>query len=132
MTASRDDSGFSLIEVLVALLLLAFGMLAVAPLFVYATRVSASSADVGTAGALAVRRMELLRATGFNSLTAGGSLTSNSTGYFDASNVRTVVRWTVSDNATPATVKTITVLAIANRQPQGQAKLVAVTSRRTR
>ena len=42
MTTHRRDSGFSLIEMLVALLLLGFGMLAVAPLFVYATRVTAA------------------------------------------------------------------------------------------
>ena len=132
MTTNRGESGFSLIEVLVALVLLAFGLLAVAPLYVLASRETAASADYGTAGALAVRRMEMLRTTPFNSLGAGGSLTANSTGFFDTSDVRSTVRWTVTNNASPPTVKTITVRAISMRRPEGPAKVVELTYRRVR
>jgi prepilin-type N-terminal cleavage/methylation domain-containing protein len=132
MTMQRRQSGFSLVEVLIALVLLGFGLLAVAPLFVFATRESAASADYGTAGALAVRRMELLRTTAFGSLTAGGSLTSNVTGFSDTSDPRAVVRRLVTNNASPATIKTVSVRAVATRQPEGPAKTVDLTYRRTR
>jgi prepilin-type N-terminal cleavage/methylation domain-containing protein len=132
MTTKRTQSGFSLVEVLVAVVLLAFGLLAVAPLFVFATRETAASADYGTAGALAVRRMEMLRTVDFNSLAAGGSLTSNTAGFFDTSDPRSTVRWTVANNATPTTVKTIVVRAISMRQPEGPAKVVELTYRRVR
>ena len=132
MTTRRSQSGFSLVEVLVALVLLAFGLLAVAPLFVFATRETAASADYGTAGALAVRRMEMLRTVDFNSLTAGGSLTSNATGFFDTGDSRSTVRWTVENNATPVTIKTVVVRAISMRQPEGPAKVVELTYRRVK
>ena len=128
----RSQSGFSLVEVLVALVLLGFGLLAVAPLFVYATRETAASSDYGTAGSLAVRRMELLRTTPFKSLTAGGSLTSNTTGFYDTTDARSTVRWTVTDNATPATIKTVVVRAISMRQPEGPAKVVELTYKRVK
>ena len=132
MTTRRSQSGFSLVEVLVALVLLAFGLLAVAPLFVFATRETAASADYGTAGALAVRRMEMLRTVDFNSLTAGGSLNSNATGFFDTGDSRSTVRWTVTNNATPVTIKTVVVRAISMRQPEGPAKVVELTYKRVK
>jgi prepilin-type N-terminal cleavage/methylation domain-containing protein len=132
MTTKPSQSGFSLVEVLVALVLLSFGLLAVAPLFVFATRETAASADYGTAGALAVRRMEMLRTVDFNSLTAGGNLTSNATGFFDTGDSRSTVRWTVTNNATPTTIKTIVVRAISMRQPEGPAKVVELTYRRVK
>jgi len=64
------EAGFTLVEVLVALFLLALGLLAVAPMFVYATRVAAASADLGTVDARAVHRLEVLRATDFSALVA--------------------------------------------------------------
>jgi type IV pilus assembly protein PilV len=132
MTTRTSQSGFSLVEVLVALVLLAFGLLAVAPLFVFATRETAASAEYGTAGALAVRRMEMLRTLDFNSLAAGGSLTSSVTGFFDSSDSRSTVRWTVTNNATPVTMKTIEVRAVSMRQPEGPAKEVKLKYVRVR
>ncbi len=131
MTTKQGQSGFSLVELLVALFLLAFGLLAVAPLFVFATRDAAASADYGTAGALAVRRMEILRTIPFNSLTAGGDYTTSVTG-FNETIGRTVVRWKVEDNATPVTTKTITVKALSMRAPEGPAKYVQLKYMRVR
>lgn len=129
----RAASGFSLIEVLLALSLLGMGLLSVVPLYVYGTRTTASSADFGRAGAAAVKKMEQLRAIGFGSLTAGGSLSSNVTSFFDASSDPAVsVRWTITDDATPAAVKTITVIAIANRTVSGPAKRFQFAVRRAR
>ena len=124
------EAGFTLVEVLVALFLLAIGLLAVAPMFVYATRVAAASADLGTVDARAVHRLEVLRATDFSALVGGGSLTANTAGYFDASDPDVTVRWTIVNNAVPATLKTITVRAIATRRAIGLQKEITLSTRR--
>ncbi len=132
MTTKSGQSGFTLVEVLVALFVLAFGLLAVAPLFVFAARDAAASSDYGVASALAVKRLEMLRTVEFTSLAAGGSLTSNTTGFFDTSDPRSTVRWTVTNNASPPTMKTVVVRAISMRQPEGPAKVVELTYRRVK
>jgi len=124
--------GATLLEVLVALVLAGLGMLAMAPLFVYASESSATAADLGTVGAVAVRRMELLRSRTFGSLAAGGSLGSDVTGYADDSDPFVTVRWTVSHDATPATRKTITVRAVATRVVVGLPKEVTLMTVRSR
>lgn len=128
----RGASGFSLIEVLLALFLLGVGALAVGPMFVYGMRKSASSGDFGKVGAAAVKEMELLRVASFGSLTAGGSLTSNVTSFSDTTDASVTVRWTIVDNATPATVKTINVLAVAKRAVSGPAKQIQLSTKRSR
>lgn len=128
----RRDGGFTLVEVLLAMALMFVGMLAAAPLFVFAMKETAAGADLGTVGAAAVDRMELLRANDFYSLAAGGSLTSDVSGYSDTSHAQYTVRWLIADNATPATMKTISVRAVASRQSIGLAKEVTLVSLRGR
>jgi prepilin-type N-terminal cleavage/methylation domain-containing protein len=130
---SKRARGFSLVEVLVALFLISLGVLAAAPMFVYAMQGNAVGADLGTVGAVAVERMELLRSQNYGTLTAGGSLTGNVTGYFDNSNPAVTVRWTIADTTVgPVTVKTITVRALANRQVVGERKDITMTTSRGR
>jgi len=126
----RKEEGFTLIEALVAMFLLAIGLLSVAPMFVVGIRSAAASGDMGIVTARATERLEVLRGTGFASLPAGGSLTANVAGYFDASRPDVTVRWTVTDNATPATLKTIVVRALATRQVLGQPKETTVSTKR--
>lgn len=125
-TTSRS-SGFSLVEILVAMLILSMALLAVAPLFIHASKETSVSGDLGSVGALAVHRMELIRQTTFVTLTAGGSLTSNQAGFFDTSNAGYTVRWTVTNNATPTTLKTIQVRVVAARAPVGLPKEITLT-----
>jgi len=124
--------GFTLVEVLLAMALMFVGIMAAAPLFVFAMKESAAGADLGSVGAAAVDRMELLRSGDFYTLAAGGSLTSDVSGYVDASSTRYTVRWQIADNASPATVKTISVKATAARQAMGPAKEVTLTTLRGR
>ena len=132
MPTRRESHGFTLVEVLLALALLFVGVVAAAPMFIFAMKETAAGADMGSVGAAAVDRMELLRASDFYSLPAGGSLTSNVSGYSDASNARYTVRWQITDNGTPATVKTISVRTISARQVIGIAKEVTLSSLRAR
>lgn len=128
----RPAPGFTLVEVLLAMALMFVGIMAAAPLFVFAMKESAAGADLGSVGAAAVDRMELLRSGDFYSLAAGGSLTSNVSGYSDTSSTRYTVRWQIVDNASPATVRTISVRAIAARQTIGQAKELTLATLRGR
>jgi Tfp pilus assembly protein PilV len=129
---TRRTAGFTLAEVVLSLFLVGIGVAAVAPLFVQGAWMTATSDALGSASAAGIQRMELLRSRAFNTLAAGGSLTSNVTGYSDASNPKVTVRWTIQDNATPATLKTITVRAIATRKVKGPQKRFEVTTLRGR
>ena len=128
----REQAGFTLLEILVAVFLVGIGLLSVAPMFVYVTKSTASSADLGTVGAAAVQRMEVIRSIPFSDLAAGGSLTTNNTGFVDTSAPDFVVRWTVTNNATPATRKTIVVRALATRRAVGLQKEIVLTTVRSR
>jgi len=121
-----------LVEVLAALFLTAIGILAAAPMFISSIQDNAVTADLGSTGAAAVARMELLRQTDYDALPAGGSLTSDVSGYFDVSDPAVTVRWEVVNGGGPAGVKTITVRAIANREVVGLAKVAELTTLRAR
>ena len=131
LTMPHSERGFTLVEVLLALLLLFVCVVAAAPMFIFAMKEIAADADMGSVGAAAVDWMEFLRGTDFSSLTAGGGLTSSVTGYSDTSNPRCTVRWQIADNASPATVKTIGVRAIAVRQAIGNVKDTTLLSLRS-
>ena len=131
LTMTYSARGFTLVEVLLAMLLMFVCVVAAAPMFIFAMKEIAADADMGSVGAAAVDRMELLRGTDFNSLAAGGNLASSVTGYSDTSNPRCTVRWQVADNASPATVKTISVRAIAVRQAIGNVKETTLVSLRS-
>jgi len=128
------SEGFTLIEVLLALFLLGLGVLAAAPMFIYAMRGNAAGADFGSSGAIAVERMEVLRSTRYTDLDAGGDLASDTTvaavDYFDNSDPDFSVRWVIVNNTTPPDTKTITVRAEARRQVVGLRKGVTLTTLR--
>jgi len=130
--AASRGAGFTLLEVLVALVLIGVGVLAAAPMFVYAMQGNAVAADFGSVGAIAVERMELLRSQAYGTLTPGGSLTASVNGYSDASNADYIVRWQIADNAVPAGTRSITVRAIAVRQVVGNRKEITLTTLRGR
>jgi len=129
-TPPSGAGGFTLVEVLVALLLITIGVLAVAPMFVYAGRGTASSGDYGTVGALAVERLEQLRETHYSLLDEGGSLTSNVAGYYDTSEPGFVVRWEIEDNISPTLTKTITLRAMSLRSGTGPRRDVTLITLR--
>jgi type II secretory pathway component PulJ len=129
---ARDESGTSLLEVVVALLLIALGTLAVVPMFVSAKGVNASGADISSLSAIAAARMETLRAEPFHHLVAGGSLASSVAGYSDTSDPKVVVRWQVVDGGGPAGTKTIRLLALEVSEISEQASTVELTTLRAR
>jgi prepilin-type N-terminal cleavage/methylation domain-containing protein len=130
---ARRSEGFTLVETIVALFLIGLAVLAAAPMFMYATQVNAVGADFGTGGAKAVERMEELRGSPFATLVAGGSLTGDTAGYFDASDPSYTIRWQITDNGAPPDTKTIEVRCVAMRTANanmGNQKQVTLTSLR--
>jgi len=132
MTMNRQAGGFTLIEVLIALFLMGLALLAAAPMFVSAVKVTASGADYGSVGARAVDWMEDWRRPDWFGLPAGGSLTTNVPGYYDLTQPPFTVRWTIVDNATPATLKTITCRVIATRTSIGLQKEITLVTLRAK
>lgn len=94
----RDPEGFSLVEVVVAMVLLTIGVLCLAASARAVTRLTSQGARVGHAATVVASRLERLRAGACDALAAGGSATS---GPFTE-------RWTVEAAGTVRTV-TITV-----------------------
>lgn len=132
IVSGGPQRGTTLVEVLIALLLIAIGAVAVAPVMIQSMGRNAASVDVSRLGAEATTRMEILRATPFHLLTAGGSLASNVAGYSSTSDPSMDLRWQIVDGGGPTGVKTIRVVAIATRSVSGQAKSVRLTTLRAR
>lgn len=122
----------TLIEVLVALFLIAIGLLAAAPMFVQAMQGNATGGDFGTVGAMALDQLEALRNDSYLNLVPGGDLNANVAGYFDNSTPGYVVRWQVISNAVPPSTKILNVRAISLRPGPGPRREVTLTSLRGR
>jgi prepilin-type N-terminal cleavage/methylation domain-containing protein len=126
-TAPRSsEAGFTLVEALVAMVVLAVGITAVANLML----VGASSNSVGNAAtasaALASRELERLKAIEYNALPVGGDLEADAAGFFRIDDVpgigRIRTRWTVRATNTP------TVLLITMRS-EGEGAMTRGRSR---
>jgi len=128
LTMSKNSSGFTLVEVVVALFLMGLGVLAAAPMFMFAMQGNAVGGEKGQASALAVEHMELLRSTDYINLTAGGSLTVSLTGYSDTSDSDFDVRWLIADRGTPANTKTIRVRVVPAGTIPGPSRVVTLTT----
>jgi type II secretory pathway pseudopilin PulG len=128
----RGERGSSLLEVIVALMLIAMGALSIAPLFVSSMDANSAAGDIGSLSSAATARMEALRSEDYYDLVAGGSLTTEVSGYSDVSNPAYVVRWEIVDGGGPAGSKTLRVGALALRAAAGTPKYVELTLLRSR
>ena len=130
--AAEQPGGFTWVEVMVAMLLTAVGLLAIAPVFLVAARSSAAATDLGVLGTRSAFRMEILRNVPFDELRAGGDLSANAAGYFDDADPACLLRWTIADGGEPVTRKTITVVGLATRRPLRLQKEVRLAMVRVR
>jgi len=119
---NNRNAGFSLLECVIALFIVAIGLLAVAALAAVATKGEVFAFNSTDATALASSKMEELKA---GTLTNGGSLTSNATGYSDTPNWYFHRRWLISNG--PAGTKEITVVVV----PQLSSNKVRTTQIKT-
>lgn len=80
MRHSKKSNGFSLIEVLIALVILSIALLALAGLMVQTTKNTSFGNHMTEASTFAQDRFENLRALSFNSMTGGTDVKTGSTG----------------------------------------------------
>jgi len=85
-----NKKGFSLIEVMVTLLILSFGMLGIAALMTLSTKTAAASAHTEEAFRIAQGQLESLEATGYNGISSGSANVTGSSG------VAYSVNWTAT------------------------------------
>lgn len=112
-TDGRRDSGFTLVETLIAVVILSFGLIAVTNLMLVASTSNTVANQATAATSVASEQLEVLKALRFADpgLGAGGDLDNNATGYFrftdfpGVGQIRT--RWRITD--VDATTKHIVV-----------------------
>ena len=130
MSRSTCQQGFTILEVVIALFLISIGVIATAPMFVYAVEESAATDDLTTIGTIAVQRIEQMRGMPFNQLQPGGSLTADVNGYFDDSDPDYLVRWMIVNATLSGRMRLIEVRVMAYRGVRGEPKEVTVTTLR--
>lgn len=123
----KQESGFSLAEMLVATGIAAFGLAAIAALIGFGIQLQANARSATLGVNLAVAELERLRSLPMASLERanGGSLTANAANHF-AVRGATTLRWVIADGpscgvpgylvptAPPECTKNITVIAMPN------------------
>jgi len=132
MKQPRRAAGFTLLETLVALFLTALAVLAAAPMFIHAGHANDAGAGMGTVGSMAVDRLEQLRQIPWRDLDAGGSLATNVADFHDNSDAEFIVRWLITENASPTNTRTITILARSRMVTLGPRQSVEVTTVRAK
>ena len=117
---SRRQSGFTLIECLIAMVITTVGLLAVAGLMAVGIRLQTDSRDAISANSLAKAKIEELQnyTPTVTQRARGGSLTSNIASYNDSPDSRYQRRWLIETNPTdagvPANTQRITVVVVGN------------------
>jgi len=127
----KTERGFSLLETMLAMLIMLMILLSVAQLFGMSVAVNKAADDITQVTSLASEMIEQLKFRGYDGLTAGGSLASDATGYFDLPSVdedadaEFTRRWQLTDNGD---YMQIDVRVIATSQIAGIVKETTVTT----
>ena len=108
MKNRSSEAGFTLVEALVAIVILVFGLIAVTNLLVVAASSNSVANQATAAATIAAQRLELLKAQPFTSLAVGGNLDSDVTNFNQDDDVpgigRIHTRWAVVSIAGDAQV----------------------------
>jgi prepilin-type N-terminal cleavage/methylation domain-containing protein len=96
MKEKTDVKGFTLIECVIAMVLAVAGFSAIFGLLTICLRTELVSREMSAANSLTRLKMEELKNS---TRAAGGSLTANTTNYFDAPNAKYTRRWQISDDS---------------------------------
>jgi prepilin-type N-terminal cleavage/methylation domain-containing protein len=108
---NKDSQGFTLVECVIAMVLVTVGLLAIFSLLTVCLRTEVISRELGTANSLSRFKIEELKNS---SRLAGGSLTTDVTGYFDNPSFKYTRRWQISADAMGS--QTVSVVMIPNVQ----------------
>ena len=99
----RGDSGFTLVEVLVSMLILTIGMLAIAALLAVATQMAMGAREAGRSTRLAQDKIDELMKSNFTTAPAiaiGGDLTTDVANYSETPLDGVTLRWAVTAGPT--------------------------------
>lgn len=116
----KRETGFTLIECVIAIVLILVGLLAVYSLVVYSVQTQLRSTNLVTANSLARQKIEELRNA---ARTAGGSLTTNATNYFDTPSSSFIRRWQISDDSIGTQTVSVTVVPSVSSTLQPQVSI---------
>ena len=105
MTEESNIKGFTLIECIIAMVLVVTGFVAVLSLLTACLKTEVISRDLGRVNSFSRSKIEELKNS---SRTPGGSLTSDITGYFDNPTIDYTRRWQIS--ADSMGTETVTVI----------------------
>jgi prepilin-type N-terminal cleavage/methylation domain-containing protein len=112
-----DDAGFTLVEVLIAMLVLVVGLLSVAQLLAVSIVMNSDARSATSATLQAQTKVDELMKTSFTApmvqINAADTLSSNVANYFDTPTAGITRRWQVT--AGPSGTRTVTVRVLAAR-----------------
>lgn len=119
----QKDEGFSLVECVVAMTLVMVGFTGICGLLTSCVKAELLSSNLAMANSLARSKVEELKVA---TRTAGGSLTTNTTGYYDTPTANFTRRWTVTSSV--ASTQLVTVAVVQTNQSDAMPQ-VQVTTR---
>lgn len=85
--ARRSEAGFTLIEALIAMVILSVGLVAIFNLVIVAATSNGTGSLSSAAASVATERMERIKAAHFDTLAPGGSITVDTSANVDCRNV---------------------------------------------
>jgi prepilin-type N-terminal cleavage/methylation domain-containing protein len=131
LAPTKDERGFTLIEVLIAMVILTIALVSMAELMAITMRLQMLGRNETASIRLAQSKIDQLVAVNFTNATVavGGSLTSDTTGYFDTPVNNYKRRWQIAAIAGETRVRTLTVRIIpdiADRRANAQVELTTI------
>lgn len=105
--AEEKTKGFTLIECVIAMVLVMTGFVAIFALLTACLKTESISRELAVANSLTRSKIEELKNS---QRVAGGSLTSNASGYFDNPNSRYTRRWQIVADAMGTQTVTVRIL----------------------
>ena len=122
MKVSIDSTGFTLLEILVALVILSVSLLALAGLMTMTTRNNSYGSHITEAATFAQDKLEELRAVPWGNVNTGGDQRAGATG------VNYIRNWNVVANSDDS-LRTITIRVDWNDRTDHSIRLVSVISK---
>lgn len=120
---SPQSKGFTLIEVMIALVILAVGLLALATMQIVSIRANAFSSEMTYATMLAQSRFEQFRNMAYVDITPTGGtpVTEDIPASEQSKGIPYRVQWTVDDNTPTTNMRTINLAVLWTGSPAGSA-----------
>jgi len=131
-----SESGFTLIEALVTLFILTIVSLSMAQMIGMGLMANANSEHLTSATTLSANKLEELRSSSYSSLTAGGDLTGDSSGYFDSPDLDGdgspdfTRRWAIADQPGGKSIQVRVIASLDVSGPAREATLATVVAAR--